>query len=145
MTDTTKPEALLLHRELLYLAAKNAGTARERMFAALTKSAAELYRQHEELELQKALVAEAQAMTAKVCAENESLREQNTLVDQACARLEAENAALRKEAERYRSVLDAFNEYVTNEQMSTDGLVQYSTTAINHWAFLARAAMKGQV
>ena len=34
----------------------------------------ELRRLHAELELQKALVAEAQAMTAKVCAENESLR-----------------------------------------------------------------------
>ena len=37
-------------------------------------AAAELRRLHAEVELQKALVAEAQEMTATVCAENEELR-----------------------------------------------------------------------
>ena len=37
-------------------------------------------------------------------------------------------------------VLKAFSDYVRDEQNSTDGAVTYSTTAINHWAFLARAA-----
>lgn len=38
-------------------------------------------------------------------------------------------------------VLKAFSDYVRNEQNATDGAVTYSTTAINHWAFLARAAI----
>ena len=39
------------------------------------------------------------------------------------------------------NVLQAFSDYVTDEQMSTDGAVSYSTTSINHWAFLARQAI----
>lgn len=38
-------------------------------------------------------------------------------------------------------VLKAFSDYVRDEQMATDGAVTYSTTAINHWAFLANAAI----
>jgi hypothetical protein len=38
-------------------------------------------------------------------------------------------------------VLKAFSDYVRDEQMATDGAVTYPTTAINHWAFLARAAI----
>lgn len=38
-------------------------------------------------------------------------------------------------------VLKAFSDYVRDEQNSTDGAVTYSTTAINHWAFLARATI----
>jgi len=39
------------------------------------------------------------------------------------------------------SVLKAFSDYVRDEQCATDGAVTYSTTAINHWALLARAAI----
>ena len=39
------------------------------------------------------------------------------------------------------AVLKAFSDYVHQEQSATDGAVTYSTTAINHWAFLARAAI----
>jgi len=38
-------------------------------------------------------------------------------------------------------VLKAFSDYVRDEQHSTDGAVTYSTTTINHWAFLARDAV----
>lgn len=50
------------------------------------------------------------------------------------ARLMAINQELLK-------ILKAFSDYVRDEQSSTDGAVTYSTTAINHWAFLARAAI----
>jgi hypothetical protein len=43
--------------------------------------------------------------------------------------------------EELLEVLVAFCKYVQDQQMSTDGAVTYSTTAINHWAFLARAAI----
>lgn len=70
------------------------------------KAADCLERLHAELELQRALVAEAQAMTAKVCAENEELKAQESelyalyygLVNRA-------NAELRKENESLRAVL----------------------------------------
>ena len=38
-------------------------------------------------------------------------------------------------------VLKGFSDYVRDEQCSTDGAVTYSTTAVNHWAFLARDAI----
>jgi hypothetical protein len=37
--------------------------------------------------------------------------------------------------------LQKFSDYVHAEQSSTDGAVTYSTTTINHFAFLARAAI----
>ena len=37
--------------------------------------------------------------------------------------------------------LKKFSDYVRDEQMATDGAVTYSTTTINHFAFLARAAI----
>ncbi len=49
--------------------------------------------------------------------------------------------ALMAERNDLLAVLKGFLDYVRNEQMSTDGAVTYSTTAINHWAFLARAAI----
>ena len=51
------------------------------------------------------------------------------------------NVRLMAAAPELLGVLMAFCDYVRNEQMSTDGAVIYSTTAINHWAFLARAAI----
>jgi len=48
--------------------------------------------------------AYAKAALAEVDEENAQLREQNTAVDVACARYEAEAEALRKDAERYRSL-----------------------------------------
>ena len=38
-------------------------------------------------------------------------------------------------------VLKGFSDYVRDEQCSTDGAVTYSTTTVNHWAFLARDAI----
>lgn len=38
-------------------------------------------------------------------------------------------------------VLEQFSNYVMKEQCSTDGPVTYSTSTINHFAFLARAAI----
>jgi hypothetical protein len=49
--------------------------------------------------------------------------------------------AIKDERDELLAVLKAFSEYVHAEQSSTDGAVTYSTTAINHWAFLARAAI----
>lgn len=64
------------------------------------------------------------------------------------ARMQDEIDDLRMENERFKAerddlleVLKAFSSYVRDEQNSTDGAVTYSTTAINHWAFLARAAI----
>ena len=51
------------------------------------------------------------------------------------------NAKLIAAAPDLLSVLQEFSGYVRNEQMSTDGAVTYSTTTINHLAFLARAAI----
>lgn len=39
-------------------------------------------------------------------------------------------------------VLERFSNYVHAEQSSNDGTVTYSTTTINHFAFLARAAIE---
>ena len=39
------------------------------------------------------------------------------------------------------AILKAFSDYVRTEQCATDGAVTYSTTAINHWAFLAKDAI----
>ncbi len=49
--------------------------------------------------------------------------------------------ALMAERNDLLAVLKGFSDYVHAEQSSTDGAVTYSTTAINHWAFLARAAI----
>lgn len=51
------------------------------------------------------------------------------------------NARLIAAAPDLLAVLKAFSDYVHQEQSATDGAVTYSTTAINHWAFLARAAI----
>jgi hypothetical protein len=51
------------------------------------------------------------------------------------------NARLIAAAPDLLEVLKAFSDYVRDEQMATDGAVTYPTTAINHWAFLARAAI----
>ena len=67
MTNTKKPEALRLADDLESIWC-------DEICALENNAANELRRLHEELDLQKALVAEAQAMTAKVCAENEALR-----------------------------------------------------------------------
>lgn len=49
--------------------------------------------------------------------------------------------AIKAERDELLSVLKSFSDYVRDEQNATDGAVTYSTTAINHWAFLARAAI----
>jgi hypothetical protein len=56
-------------------------------------------------------------------------------------RLHEENERLKTAAPDLLEVLKAFSDYVRDEQMATDGAVTYSTTTINHWAFLARAAI----
>lgn len=50
------------------------------------------------------------------------------------ARLQAVNSEL-------FAILKSFSDYVRTEQCATDGAVTYSTTAINHWAFLANDAI----
>lgn len=50
------------------------------------------------------------------------------------ARLQAVNSEL-------LAILKSFSDYVRTEQCATDGAVTYSTTAINHWAFLANDAI----
>ena len=52
-----------------------------------------------------------------------------------------EDACLIAAAPDLLEVLKAFSDYVRDEQMATDGAVTYSTTTINHLAFLARAAI----
>lgn len=39
------------------------------------------------------------------------------------------------------AILKAFSDYVRTEQCATDGAVTYSTTTINHFAFLAKDAI----
>lgn len=51
------------------------------------------------------------------------------------------NARLIAAAPDLLAVLKAFSDYVHQEQSATDGAVTYSTTVINHWDFLARAAI----
>jgi len=51
------------------------------------------------------------------------------------------NARLIAAAPDLLEALKGFSSYVRDEQNSTDGAVTYSTTTINHWAFLARAAI----
>ena len=74
MTDTKKPEPLRLADALQQQAVWEGHYGPSYLRDLLPQAAAELRRLHEKLELQKALVAEAQAMAAKVCAENEALR-----------------------------------------------------------------------
>ncbi len=49
--------------------------------------------------------------------------------------------AIKAEHAELLAVLKGFSDYVHAEQSATDGAVTYSTTAINHWAFLARDAI----
>lgn len=49
--------------------------------------------------------------------------------------------ALMSERNELLAVLQKFSDYVRTEQSSTDGAVTYSTTTINHFAFLARDAI----
>lgn len=49
--------------------------------------------------------------------------------------------AIKAERDELLSMLKSFSDYVRDEQNATDGAVAYSTTTINHWAFLARAAI----
>lgn len=52
--------------------------------------------------------------------------------------------ALQAEIERLRGALERFSTYVHAEQSSTDGQVYYSPSTINHFAFMARAALAKQ-
>ena len=51
------------------------------------------------------------------------------------------NSLLIAAAPQLLEVLQKFSDYVHAEQSSTDCAVTYSTTTINHFAFLARAAI----
>jgi hypothetical protein len=51
------------------------------------------------------------------------------------------NARLIAAAPDLLEALKSFSDYVHVEQSSTDGAVTYSTTTINHFAFMARAAI----
>ena len=53
-------------------------------------------------------------------------------------RLHTQHQADQERIKELESTIKAFNSYIRDEQMSTDGAVNYSTTAINHWAFLFR-------
>lgn len=54
---------------------------------------------------------------------------------------DAEIIALKKQRDELLEALCDFSEYVHNEQCSTDGAVQYSTTQINRLVFKARDAI----
>ena len=113
---TQKPEALRLASELVWV--KHTAD-----WTVCDEASIELRRLHAELELQTALVAEAQAMTAKVCAENEALQfklESQTAATQAAAH---SNEALRADEGRYRFIRGggAYIESVGSEiYMATD-------------------------
>lgn len=58
-----------------------------------------------------------------------------------CKPLVKQRNELAAQVERLRDVLANFYDYVHCERMSTDGAVTYSTTTINHHAFMALNAI----
>ena len=49
----------------------------------------------------------------------------------------------RERIKELEQALRDFSDYVRTEQCSTDGQVTYSTSTINHHAFIARKALEG--
>ncbi len=120
-----QPEALRLAQQLTDLTSMFATPSHER--GVCNGAIQELRRLHELHELYQDKVARLTASLKKANDQAEHFEREWYLRGDAIEDLIA--------------VLRAFSDYVRDEQSSTDGAVTYSTTTVNHWAFLARDAI----